>query len=118
MNNMVFRFWLKEKVMSNRRKLRAPLPASFLNHPPGVICTYWNGEPCDAQKVNLVVSDPGIHPEYWARLFVGQVRPAVRVTYGGNTFYLDDLDGSGWRKVTVGFGSPQYGSRSLYGKEV
>jgi len=81
--------------------------------------TFWNGEPCEARKVTGVVVDDGRFPQYWARLFVGTERRATEVTYGGNTFYLDDEDwqGSGdepgWRKVTAGRGSPQYMHRSL-----
>ena len=80
----------------------------------------WNGEPCDAARVRLIVSAPpdGLHPAYWARLFIGSERPAVRVRYGGQTFYLDDARGDGWTKVTTGGGSPGWPSRSLYGTEV
>lgn len=74
--------------------------------------TQWNGEPCAALRVTATVADSGIFPQYWAREFVGTRRKAVRVEYGGNTFYLDDEDGSGWNKVTHG-GSPNWGHRDL-----
>ena len=48
--------------------------------------TYWNGEPCAARKVRVIV---------------------------GETFYLDDEDGAGWDKVTVGRGSPRWPHSSL-----
>lgn len=82
--------------------------------------TYWNGEPCHAVRVQLRVSAPpqGLHPQYWAAEHIGQVRPAVRVVYGDQTFYIDDEAGAGWAKVTTGHGSPAVGSRSLYGTEV
>jgi hypothetical protein len=35
------------------------------------------------------------------------------VNYGGGIDYLDNRDGSGWRKVTVGHGSPAYSSRHV-----
>lgn len=103
--------------MSNRKKLRKPLPLSFLSKPPEVESTYWNGERCRAEKVRLMVTD-GPHPEYWARDLIGTVRNAVRVKYGFRTFYLDNEFGEGWAKVTIGFGSPNWPSRSLYGTEV
>jgi hypothetical protein len=52
--------------------------------------TFWNGEPCEARQVRVVVADRPKTPRYWARPFVGQERAAVEVTYGGSTFYLDD----------------------------
>lgn len=103
--------------MSNRKKLRKPLPLSFLSRPPHVAATYWNGERCRAERVRLRVAD-GPHPQYWARDLIGTVRDAVRVRYGSRTFYLDNEDGTGWTKVTTGFGSPGMPSKSLYGTEV
>lgn len=99
--------------------------------------TFWNGEPCEARKVRVIVADNPTARLYWARGFVGQERDAVEVTYAGQTFYLDDeafeetrpedLDfyqrtgfppgkyeaGSGWDKVTDGRGSPQWGHSNL-----
>lgn len=92
--------------------------------------TYWNGEPCAAERVMVVVDDDQRFPEYWARRFVGTQRRAVKITYSGNTFYIDDegyeqtqgeidllrshgfkaekvagYPGWGWDKVTVYRGS-------------
>jgi hypothetical protein len=75
--------------------------------------TYWNGEDCRARKVVVIVADTGTFPLYWAKEFVGQEREAVEVKQHGFTFYLDDVDGSGWAKVTNGFGSPNYPHRGL-----
>lgn len=66
--------------------------------------TYWNGERCEAERVRVVVGDTGRFANYWARPFVGQVREAVRIRYGGATFYIDNADGEGWAKVTAGGG--------------
>lgn len=74
--------------------------------------TQWNGQPCTATRVTAVVADSGQFPGYWARDLVGTVRKAVRVEYGGETFYLDDEDSSGWHKVTHG-GGPGSAHRSL-----
>jgi hypothetical protein len=81
--------------------------------------TYWNGEPCEARQVTVVVADSGAFPFYWAREYVGQRRDAVEVVYADSTFYLDDDEhddrpkGDGWWKVTEGHGSPRCGHRSL-----
>lgn len=75
--------------------------------------TYWNGEPCEARRVSVVVADSGQFPLYWAREFVGQRRDAVEVVYGEQTFYLDDGAGDGWWKVTDGHGSPRWSHGSL-----
>lgn len=82
--------------------------------------TWWNGEPAVARKVQLQVGMPpaGLHPQYWAAGLVGMIVDAVRVEYGGTVFYLEDEDGDGWRKVTVGRGGPRWPSASLYGTEV
>ncbi|MBE4790308.1 hypothetical protein [Streptomyces caniscabiei] len=74
--------------------------------------TQWNGEPCTAMRVSVVVADSKFFPGYWAREFIGTRRDAVLVEYGGSAFYLDDHDGSGWNKVTHG-GSPRWGHRDL-----
>lgn len=99
--------------MSNRRKLRQMLPSSFLRRPPAEPATFWNGEPVPAVKTRVVVADAPHFPGYWARPLVGEMRDAVRVTYAGRTFYLDNADGSGWRKVTDGRGSPRWGHGEL-----
>lgn len=74
--------------------------------------TYWNGEPCEASCVDVKVG-PSDRPTWWCAKLEGQTRKAVRVSYGKETFYLDNEDGSGWKKVTEGFGSPQWGHASL-----
>jgi hypothetical protein len=102
--------------------------------------TFWNGEPCEARKVTLIVADNEAFRSYWARPLVGTRRNAVEVTYAGSTFYLDDEPfgaeesaveiefrpgvtqtfvrapgsyGWAWDKVTTGRGSPVYGHRDL-----
>lgn len=83
--------------------------------------TFWNGEPCSAVVVRVIVADDARFPNYWARDLIGTEREAVRVTYHGQTVYLDNPPcsepgcevGTAWHKVTDGFGSPQYGHSSL-----
>ncbi|WP_047892565.1 hypothetical protein [Micromonospora sp. RV43] len=101
------------RLMSNRRKLRDPLPSTFVARPPDQPATYWNGELTEAVRVHVVVADAPQFARYWARDLVGAERDAVRVTYYGQVFYLDDEDGSGWTKVTTGYGSPRCPHREL-----
>ncbi|MFF7901208.1 hypothetical protein ACFZCV_20785 [Streptomyces sp. NPDC007920] len=74
--------------------------------------TRWNGEPCKARRITAVVTDDARFPLYCARDLVGTRRSVVEVEYGGETFYLDDEDGSGWNKVTHG-GSPRWAHSSI-----
>ena len=75
--------------------------------------TYWNGEPCEARKVIVIVGESP-RSTWWCAGFAGQQRKAVEVTYAGQPpFYLDNEDGRGWGKVTVGRGSPVYPHSSL-----
>lgn len=80
--------------------------------------TFWNGLPTPAERGTAVVADAPAFPLYWARELVGQRIAVVRVdlngvNYGGGIDYLDDRDGSGWRKVTEGHGGPRYGHRNV-----
>jgi hypothetical protein len=97
----------------------------------------WNGEPCEARRVRVIVADNERFPLYWARHLVGTERAAVEVTYNGSTFYIDDegydereevkaylrerghagrdhvgSPGWGWAKVMAG-GGPGHGHASL-----
>jgi hypothetical protein len=75
--------------------------------------TYWNGEPCKATIVRVIVG-PALKPTYWYAGLQGKEREAVRIEYADcEPFYIDNEDGSGWLKVTVGFGTPMYGHGSL-----
>jgi hypothetical protein len=78
---------------------------------------FWNGEPCDARKVRIRIGECPF-PQGWFKSLVGQEIEAVEVDYGGQKFYLADDDGSGWRKVTEGRGSPSYGHKSVTCAEV
>src|SRR5687768_9592874 len=76
--------------------------------------TFWNGEPCTARRV-LVKVGKALKPTWWCAELEGTVRRAVEITsWSGKPFFLDDEEKqSGWRKVTVGMGSPQFGHSSL-----
>ena len=72
---------------------------------------WWNYEPCEAAVVNVVVG-PSERPTWWCAGLAGTIREAVRVTYNGEVFYLDNENGAGLYKVTHG-GGPDIGHRSL-----
>lgn len=98
--------------MSNRRKPRSPKAPRREG--------YWNGLPTNVDRGTAVVADSPEFPRYWARTegIIGQRIAVVRVdlngvNYGGGVAYLDDRDGSGWRKVTEGYGSPRFGHRDV-----
>lgn len=74
--------------------------------------TFWNGEPTPARIVRVIVG-PSPFPTWWCAELAGTEREAVEVDYHGDKFYLDNEDGSGWRKVTLGRGSPTWGHSSL-----
>jgi hypothetical protein len=74
--------------------------------------TYWNGEPTPARRVRVIVGESE-RPTWWCAALARTERAAVEVSYGGRYFYLDDEDGSGWTKVTTGYGGPRWPHRSL-----
>lgn len=78
----------------------------------GAELTYWNGEPTPARILRVIVG-PSPVETWWCAGLEGSEREAVEVTYGGEKFFLDNEDGSGWAKVTRGHGSPQWGHSSL-----
>lgn len=75
---------------------------------------YWNGEPCYARRVKVKVGTVEV-PTWWCAGMEGTIRNAVEVNYGPDPspFFLDDENGRGWAKVTLGYGSPQVGHYSL-----
>lgn len=74
--------------------------------------TYWNGEPTHCRIVRVIVGPVPV-PTWWCAGLEGTEREAVEVSYGGQRFYLDNEDGSGWMKVTQGRGSPTWAHSSL-----
>ena len=74
--------------------------------------TFWNGEPAECRKVIIRVGTVPVST-WWCNGVEGTQRKAVEVRYYDETFFLDNEDGSGWRKVTFGRGSPSWGHSSL-----
>lgn len=74
--------------------------------------TYWNGKPtpCRRLRVRLPDTYDGPATDPWFAHLLGQEIDAVDVDC---CFLLADDDGSGWRKVTVGRGSPYFRHRGL-----
>ena len=87
---------------------------------PAFEATYWNGQPTLAYRGTAIVADNPAFPQYWAREanIIGQRIAVVcvvleGVNYGGGITYLDNRDGSGWYKVTKGYGSPRVGHANV-----
>lgn len=74
--------------------------------------TYWNYEPAICRKVDVIVGFVE-KPTWWCAGMTGQVRQAVEVTQHGHTFYIDNEDGEGMRKVTLGRGGPDFPHKSI-----
>jgi len=96
---------------SLRRKARKSL-ALTLSTGPRQEKTYWNGEPANCRRVVVRVGNVE-KPTWWCAGMEGTERAAVEVNYYGQTFYLDDENGSAWGKVTGGMGGPEWGHKSL-----
>jgi hypothetical protein len=75
--------------------------------------TFWNGELTPCKKVSIVVGKAPV-PTWWFHGLEGTVRKAVEIQYKKEApFYIDDEDGVGWLKVTLGRGGPDWGHSSL-----
>lgn len=76
--------------------------------------TYWNGEPTPCRKVTVRLPNTSEFPHFWGNDLLGTEQPAVLVEYADDMKYLLwDGDGSGWRKVTEGKGSPAWGHKEV-----
>lgn len=80
--------------------------------------TFWNGLPTEAVRGTAVVAPSLQFPQFWGKDLIGQRIEVVRVVldgvnYGGGISYMDNRDGSGWRKVTEGRGGPSFPHRDL-----
>lgn len=73
---------------------------------------FWNGEPATFRRVVVRVGK-SLRPTWWCATLEGKTRKAVEVSYGDKNFFLDDENGSGTAKVTIGRGSPQVYHASL-----
>jgi hypothetical protein len=75
----------------------------------------WNGEPCEAYRVVVVVGRSE-RPTWWCADLEGTQRKAVEIVAAQGApcepFYLDDEDGSGTNKVLC-CGMWNHGHKSL-----
>lgn len=83
--------------MKRANKARAQKAAIASTSEP----TYWNYERCRAVRCIVLVEDG-------RRLAAVEIDNANQA--GSQPFYIEDEDGSGWRKVTTGRGSPGWPS--------
>lgn len=70
----------------------------------------WNGEPCVARHVEVIVGTSPVET-WWCASLKGTRRKAIEISQGGYSFFIDNEDGSGLMKVTLGRGSPSYGHK-------
>lgn len=105
----------KQRLQMQRRD---PFEAYLRKAAEDDLKTWWNGEPCQARIVRVIVGLSAA--SWWCAGLEGQEREAVEIQYGDfplsyidNDAWDDHEAGAGWRKVTVGRGSPQYGHWSL-----
>lgn len=97
----------------------------------GIIKTAaWHGEPINARVVVAIVGDtpkeseehyqkhyPGKKRYLWYTPFIGTERQVIECKAADYTFYLDNMDGSGLKKVLNG-GWPNDGHYSIYPAEI
>lgn len=99
-----------------REKRRA---RSLLNEQVAAYNGFWNGEPAVVRKCRIKIKDESERfPLFWAKTegLIGKFVQAVEVRYpkpDSIPFYIYDEDGSGWFKVTEGYGSPRWGHSSI-----
>jgi hypothetical protein len=72
---------------------------------------FWNGEPCFAKAVKVIV---GKSPRetWWCAALAGKEHSAIEISQGAERFYIND-DADGREKITIGFGLPQWNHSSL-----
>lgn len=82
------------------------------------LSAYWNGIKCEMEVIRIrLIESNDVPLLYWGKPFYGQDRQAIRVFAQGGSFVIDNEDGMGYNKLTVGMGSPRYGHRSIFAYE-
>lgn len=89
-----------------RREAKSKIP---IQKKERVVETFWNGNRCLAQKCKLKVKDSD------------EIIDAVKILWLDSTLsetelFIDDTDGLGWRKVTIGKGFGWYEHKEVFGK--
>lgn len=78
---------------------------------------YWNGEPAQFKVVLYQVLKPKV-ATWWTNSHVGEIRQAIQITYGNQTWIIDNQHGDGYYKVTTGQGSPTCSHKSISDYEI
>jgi hypothetical protein len=73
---------------------------------------HWNGEEAVCIKGSVVIGKSEKNT-WWSANLIGQRRECIKVIYRGESFYIDDADGSGSRKVFEGKGGPEMPHKSI-----
>lgn len=73
--------------------------------------TYWNGEPCKAERVKVIVGKSE-KPTWWCAKLEGQKFRAIKITQDGYSFYIAD-ELAAWHKIREGMGSFMYSHKSV-----
>lgn len=73
---------------------------------------YWNGEPATFVGVEYEVKEPEVNT-WWQAQYVGEIRQGIEITYGGESWIIDNEHGDGFYKVTRGMGSPRCPHKSV-----
>ncbi len=74
---------------------------------------YWDGEDATFKGVTYEVTEAKEGELWWQNQFIGQRRQGLEITYGDQTWIIDNEHGDGFYKVTYGKGSPQCGHKSV-----
>lgn len=59
----------------------------------------WEGKSCKATVCEVIIEDENGFNDYWAKPFIGMKRKAIMVEQDGDSFILDNEDGSGLVKL-------------------
>lgn len=73
--------------------------------------TYWNGLPCKAERMQVIVGKPH-KPTWWCAPLEGKEHSAIKISVSGESFYIND-DEEAWLKITQGKGMWDYAHKSL-----
>jgi len=72
----------------------------------------WNYQPCTATR-GIVIIGTSPSPSWWCAGDKGKPHRCLRIQQDGDTFYIDDEDGSGSKKVFDEGGGPNSYHRSI-----
>lgn len=77
----------------------------------------WNGEPCKAESVTVLLKRVKNMPYCWQNEFDGQRIEAIKITINDTyrtTFFIANEDGQGYKKITEYQGMWYGGHKSVF----